>query len=291
MKVFELLKEGTAILKNSGATDTPRLDSEVLLMHVLGCDKMSLILNDKMSVSFLDEERFFSLLKRRKEREPISYITGEREFMSLKFFVAEGILIPRPDTEVLTEFVIEKAKKIKNAEILDLCTGSGAIAVSVAKYVKDSKVLAVDFSPKCLHFAEKNAKENEVADRVRVLKQDVLADFSLSDLGQKENEGFDILVSNPPYIKSEIIKTLDKDVKDFEPITALDGGADGLVFYRRIAEISPRLLKAKGILAFEIGHDQYDEVYAILAGSGNFKDINSLCDLSGIKRVITAVLK
>ena len=153
--VFELLNEGTAILKNSGATDTPRLDSEVLLMHVLGCDKMSLILNDKMSVSFLDEERFFSLLKRRKESEPISYITGEREFMSLKFFVAEGILIPRPDTEVLTEFVIEKAKKIKNAEILDLCTGSGAIAVSVAKYVKDSKVLAVDFSPKCLHFAEK----------------------------------------------------------------------------------------------------------------------------------------
>ncbi len=282
MTIEELLKEATKSLAESGVTDTPRLDAEVLLAHVLDCDRLKLIINLKMGVSDFLRERFSLYLKRRLSCEPISYILGYREFMSLKFFVSPGVLIPRPDTEVLAEFAIEKAKEIKNSRILDLCTGSGALAVSIAKYVSDAKVDAIDFSPVCIEYAQKNAAENGVISRVNVILQDILEDFSL-------DEKYDILVSNPPYIKTEVINTLEKNVKDFEPTSALDGGDDGLIFYRRISEIAPTLLKSGGIVALEIGHDQYVEVSSVLENKG-YKNIGFLCDLAGIKRVIYAVL-
>ena len=282
MTIEELLKDATKSLAESGVTDTPRLDAEVLLAHVLDCDRLKLIINSKSCVSDFLRERFSLCLNRRLSSEPISYILGYREFMSLKFFVSPGVLIPRPDTEVLAEFAIQKAKEIKNPHILDLCTGSGALAVSIAKYVNGAETTAIDFSPVCIEHAKKNAAENGVVCRVNVILQDILEDFSL-------NKKFDILVSNPPYIKTEVINTLEKNVKDFEPTSALDGGDDGLIFYRRITEIAPALLKSGGTVAFEIGYDQYDEVYSVLENKG-YKNISYLCDLAGIKRVICAVL-
>lgn len=284
MTVEEILRNATQKLKEFGVGDTPRLDCEVLLAECLGCDRLKLILNAKKSVPDDAMERFSAYLKRRLSYEPVSYILGCREFMSLEFRVLPGVLIPRPDTEVLAEFAIEKAKKIKNPYVLDLCTGSGALAVSIAKYCEQSHVFAVDFSDICVKTAEENAKANGVSERVSVVKQDVLKDFEL------ENK-FDILVSNPPYIKTEVIKSLDKTVKDYEPSSALDGGEDGLVFYRRIAHIAPNFLKNGGILAMEIGYDQEKEVYEILCGANVFSDIDFICDLAGIKRVVKAILK
>ena len=281
LNIEEILKDATLELKTSRASDTPRLDAEVMLAHILGCDRLNLILNAKKSVSDELRKRFSACLKRRLNEEPVSYILGYREFMSLKFLVSSGVLIPRPDTEILAEFAIEKANEIKNARVLDLCTGSGALAVSILKYAKSASAVAVDLSDICVKTAEENAKNCGVSDRISVIKQDILEDFDL-------NEKFDILVSNPPYIKTETIKSLDKTVKDFEPCSALDGGEDGLVFYRRIATISPRFIKNEGILAMEIGHDQEKEVFDILNGSGAFHDIKFHCDLAGIKRVISA---
>lgn len=287
MLICEILNEATGTLKESGVTDTPRLDSEVLLSHVLGCDRLHLFINEKKSVSGDEKERFLLCIKRRLKSEPISYILGCREFMSLKFKVSEGVLIPRPDTEVLAEYAIDAAKKTQNPEILDLCTGSGALAVSIAKYASNAKVTAVDFSDICVKTAKENAELNGVEGRVTAILQDILEDFSPEDLGKCEK--FDLLVSNPPYIKTDVIAGLEKDVKDYEPLSALDGGGDGLIFYRRIAKIAPLFLKNDGILAMEIGYDQAEEVLDILQKTNNFKNIDFLCDLSGIKRVIKAV--
>ena len=284
MTIEEILKNATLRLKEEGESDTPRLDAEVLLAECLGCDRLNLILKAKESVPEEIEERFSSYLNRRILSEPISYILGAREFMSLPFRVSPGVLIPRPDTEILAEFAIEETKKIKKADVLDLCTGSGALAVSIAKYGDCRGVFALDFSEICVNTAIKNAKNNGVSDKVTVFEQDILENFELE-------RKFDILVSNPPYIKTEVIKTLDKTVKDYEPLAALDGGGDGLVFYRRIADIAPKFLRNQGTLAMEIGHDQQKEVFDILNESGRFCDIDFLCDLAGIKRVITAKVR
>ena len=283
MTTEEILKNGAELLRQSGETDSPRLDAELLLCHVLNCERLDLILNAKKSVPDDARERFFACLKRREQGEPVAYILGFKEFMSLKFNVSKGVLIPRPDTEVLAEFAIDVAKGFKNPIVSDLCTGSGALAVSVAKYAANSFVYAVDFSEICVKTAQKNAEENGVLNRVRVISKDILKDFSLP-------EKADILISNPPYIKTDVINSLSKTVRAFEPESALDGGDDGLIFYRRIAEIAPLLLKPDGILALEIGHDQFYEVSDILKNNGSFKSIDFLCDLSGIKRVISAVL-
>lgn len=284
MKICELLKSATQSLKSSGITDTARLDAEVLLAHTLGCERLRLITDAQNCVKKEQEELFLSFLKRRLGAEPVSYILGSREFMSLKFSVSEGVLIPRPDTEILAEFAIEKAQNIKHASVLDLCTGSGALAVSISSYVPSASVTAVDFSEKCVAVAQKNAADNGVLSRVKVIKQDILEDFNLN------GEKFDLLVSNPPYIKTSVISSLDKTVKDFEPMAALDGGDDGLVFYRQIAKIAPVFLKSGGLLAMEIGHDQSGEVHEILKSNGRYRDIEFLLDLQGIKRVIYAAL-
>lgn len=283
MTTYELLKDAADFLKKSGETETPRLDAEVLLGFCLNCDRLNLILNAKKSVPDDVWERFLACLRRRYNGEPIAYILGYREFMSLKFNVTEGVLIPRPDTEVLAEFAIDAAKKIENPVISDLCTGSGALAVSVAKYVSSAFVYAVDFSDICVKTAQKNAVENGVLNRIKIIKQDILKDFSF-------DTKVDLLISNPPYIKTKVIDTLSKSVKDYEPKTALDGGEDGLIFYRRIIEIAPLLLKSGGTLAMEIGYDQFDELKTLLQNSRNFKNISFLKDLAGIKRVICAEL-
>ncbi len=274
------LNDAVATLSLNNSIETPRLDAEVLLCDVLNCERISLVINKDKELTSSEYELFESFISRRKKNEPVSYITGKKEFMSLEFDVKEGILIPRPDTEILVENIIEVYKDT-SVKILDLCTGSGAIAVSLAYYLKNASVIAVDKFDICTEIAAQNAKKHNVSDRVCVIKADVLDNFSV-------DEQIDCIVSNPPYIRSEVLTSLPRDVKNYEPDYALDGGNDGLIFYRKITEYASKKLKYSGMLAFEIGYDQGESVKKIIENSGSFKDISILKDLAGLDRVVTA---
>ena len=257
---------------------TPRLDVETLLQKVLGVDRLYILLNLERVLSEDEEQLFNKFINERLNNRPIAYIVGNREFMGLDFFVKEGVLIPRPDTEVLVEEVIELAKKKDAKNILDIGTGSGAITVSLAKYLENVKVTSVDISDIALEIGKRNAISNEVDDRINFVKSDLFTNID------KETK-FDIIVSNPPYIKREVIDTLDKQVKDYEPYNALEGGEDGLDFYRQITKESIDYLKQGGILAYEVGHDQAEDVSEIMKSYGYTK-IYKKKDIQGIDRVV-----
>ncbi len=277
MQVIDAINKGAKLLADSLFDVNYRFESELLLAHTLKKERIWLILHQSEVLDESDAETFFNQIKKRAKGMPFSYITGTKEFMSLDFKVMQGVLIPRPDTETLVCHIIDSYKG-KSVQILDLCTGSGAIAVSLAKYLEDSFITAVDISDVCYDTAKENAEKNGVKDRVNVIKKDVLADFSI-------DKKFDCIVSNPPYIKSADISSLMKDVRDFEPALALDGGDDGLIFYRKITTLSKHLLKDGGMLCFEIGHNQAQDVFDIMQNCG-FSEIAFIKDLAGINRVI-----
>ena len=211
---------------------------------------------------------------------PVAYIVGNREFMGLDFFVKEGVLIPRPDTETLVEEIIELCKnKREQINILDIGTGSGAITVSLAKYIENSKVMSFDISDIPLEVGKINAINNEVDNKIEFVKSDV---FSAIEDTEKQ---FDVIVSNPPYIPKKDIETLHTQVKDYEPYNALEGGEDGLDFYRQITKESIDYLKQGGILAYEVGHDQAEDVSEIMKSYGYTK-IYKKKDIQGIDRVV-----
>lgn len=257
---------------------TPRLDVETLLQKVLGVDRLYILLNLERVLSEDEEQLFNKFINERLNNRPIAYIVGNREFMGLDFFVKEGVLIPRPDTEVLVEEVIKLAKKKDAKNILDIGTGSGAITVSLAKYLENVKVTSVDISDIALEIGKRNAISNEVDDRINFVKSDLFTNID------KETK-FDIIVSNPPYIKREVIDTLDKQVKDYEPYNALEGGVDGLDFYRAITKQAKNYLKKGGILAYEVGHDQSEDVSKLMEMDG-YTNIYTLKDLQQIDRVV-----
>ena len=259
-------------------SSTPRLDVETLLQKVLGVDRLYILLNLDRVLSNDEEQLFNKFIEERLNNRPIAYIVGNREFMGLDFYVQEGVLIPRPDTEILVEEVIELAKDKGKVNILDIGTGSGAITVSLAKYLENAKVTSVDISDIALEIGKRNAMENNVADRIDFIKSDL---FSALD----KNLKFDIIVSNPPYIKREVIETLDKQVKDFEPYNALEGGIDGLDFYRAITTQAKDFLKEGGILAYEVGHDQSEDVSKLMEMDG-YTNIYTRKDLQQIDRVV-----
>jgi release factor glutamine methyltransferase len=230
----------------------------------------------------LDEDalcRYREYVGRRSLGEPVAYITGVREFMSLDFTVRPGVLIPRPETEHSVEYVIDMCRD-KEADILDMCTGSGAIAVSLAHYLPRCRVIGADISDIALETSAENARRNGVADRVSIIRADALQKY---DFGKK----FDVVVSNPPYIPDDVVPGLDKDVADYEPHLALCGGEDGLDFYRAIAKNALDILKDGGSIVFEVGHDQADSVRDIL--HDGYGRIEYIKDLAGINRVVTAV--
>lgn len=257
---------------------TPRLDVETLLQKVLGVDRLYILLNLERVLSEDEEQLFNKFINERLNNRPIAYIVENREFMGLDFFVKEGVLIPRPDTEVLVEEVIELAKKKGAKNILDIGTGSGAITVSLAKYLENVKVTSVDISDIALEIGKRNAISNEVNDRINFVKSDLFTNID------KETK-FDIIVSNPPYIKRKVIETLDKQVKDYEPYNALEGGVDGLDFYRAITKQAKNYLKKGGILAYEVGHDQSEDVSKLMEMDG-YTNIYTLKDLQQIDRVV-----
>ncbi|AUN12952.1 N5-glutamine S-adenosyl-L-methionine-dependent methyltransferase [[Clostridium] sordellii] len=266
--------------KLSSISDTPKLDTEILLQKALGdVDRLYIQLNLDKKLSDEELKCFNEMINDRLNGRPIAYIVKNREFMALDFYVEEGVLIPRPDTEPLVEEVIELSKGMKDVTIVDIGTGSGAISVSLAKYIKNSYVYSLDISDKALSIGKKNAVNNEVDDKIEFIKSDVFTGI------KDRNLKLDIIVSNPPYIKKEDIKTLHTQVKDYEPYIALEGGEDGLDFYRTITEESLKYLKSNGILAFEVGHDQANDVCTIMKNHG-YKKIYTKKDLQGIDRVV-----
>ncbi|MDU1455865.1 MAG: peptide chain release factor N(5)-glutamine methyltransferase [Paeniclostridium sordellii] len=266
--------------KLSSISDTPKLDTEILLQKALGdVDRLYIQLNLDKKLSNEELKCFNEMINDRLNGRPIAYIVKNREFMALDFYVEEGVLIPRPDTEPLVEEVIELSKGMKDVTIVDIGTGSGAISVSLAKYIKNSYVYSLDISDKALSIGKKNAVNNEVDDKIEFIKSDVFTGI------KDRNLKLDIIVSNPPYIKKEDIKTLHTQVKDYEPYIALEGGEDGLDFYRTITEKSLKYLKSNGILAFEVGHDQANDVCTIMENHG-YKKIYTKKDLQGIDRVV-----
>ena len=269
-------------LKKSGIENF-NIDINAALKHFLKKDDIFIATNKDFALSDEIKEKFVNFVNLRKKDMPLAYILGEKEFMSLTFSVNESTLIPRPDTEILVEEIIERCKDKDDIKILDLCTGSGAIGVSLAKYLKNSSVVCVDKFRDTLLVAKKNAECNDVFVRCKFLECDVLND--LKNIGEK----FDVVVSNPPYIRSDTVLKLDKTVKDFEPRVALDGGKDGLLFYEKIIEAINFILKKDGLLAFEIGYDQKEDVINLL--KDNFDNIYSKSDLSGNDRAIFATLR
>jgi release factor glutamine methyltransferase len=262
-------------LKNSGI-ETWSIDAQLLMMRATGFDKMKLITHDTDDVSEESEKLLCELANQRLSHKPMQYILGSCEFMGLDFDVNESTLIPRPDTEILVEEAIETIKKFGCKTVLDIGTGSGAIAVSIAKYTGAS-VTAVDISPKALETAKRNAEKNGVS-----------VNFILSDLFENVNGKFDLIVSNPPYIETEVVQTLESQVKDFEPLTALDGGEDGLDFYRKIiAKADEYMTDCCRYVLFEIGYNQGNALKSLFT-EYKFDKILIKSDLSGLDRVAIA---
>ena len=281
--IEKLLKSGIEIIKQR-EFNSPKLDAELILCYLLQRDRICLHLNRKEEVNDDIEEKFYELAKKRNAGYPLQYITNSQEFMGLEFYVREGVLIPRPDTETLVELIINMSKDKFNHEelkILDIGTGSGAIAVSLAYYLKNSVVTAIDISDTAVETANINIEKHNL-NNIKVIKGNIFEDIL-------SGEKFHIVVSNPPYIERDAIKNLQAEVSIFEPKIALDGGVDGLDYYRRIVEIYKKIHEKDGVLAVEIGCAQKDSVEDIFMNSKLFKTIKTYRDLSGKYRVVSGM--
>ena len=276
MTIKELLNQGIIMLKNEDI-DGPKNKARSILQYTLKMSREHLIIYDNKEVTPEQRDEFTKNLKRLISGEPLQYITGVQEFMKLNFIVTKDVLIPQPDTEILVEEVINIAKSLENPTILDLCTGSGAIAISIAKNVPNCKIMATDISKNALEIAKQNAKFNGVLNNI---------EFIESNLFNKiKDQKFDIIVSNPPYIATEEINTLPKDVQQ-EPKLALDGGKDGLDFYRKISENAFKFLNRQGFLCLEIGYNQKRDVIQIIEAQKRYVNTYSKKDLCQNDRVI-----
>lgn len=281
MTVKDILNKGTIMLKIN-KIENPKQKARLLLQYILKMTREQIIIYDTRQVKKEEEQLYLVNINKLIKGIPLQQITKTQEFMKMNFYVNENVLIPRADTEILVEEVIKIAKNKKNPVILDLCTGSGAIAVSIAKYVDTAKVYAIDISSKALEVAKKNAQNNGVASKIEFIESDLFAKID-------KNIKFDMIASNPPYIKTKVIKTLNKDVQN-EPIIALDGGEDGLTFYRKIIEKSYEYMKYDAYLCLEIGYDQKNEVIEIIDKQKNFVGTYCKKDLYDNDRVIVTRL-
>ncbi|WP_461207575.1 peptide chain release factor N(5)-glutamine methyltransferase [Clostridium sp. DL1XJH146] len=282
MKIRELLTEGYNILKEENI-ESYMIDTQLLLCHVIQKDRIFLITNREYEVDIELENKFKILVEERKKRKPIKYIIGKTEFMGLDFNIEEGVLIPRADTEILVEKVIDSIRENSYNKVCDVCCGSGVIGISIAKLSSVSEVNLYDISEKAIEVTKMNIKQLSVNEIACTYKSDLLK----RAIGDKIR--FDVIVSNPPYIREDVIPSLMKDVKDYEPYIALSGGKDGLYFYREITKQSLEVLNKNGLLAYEIGYDQKDDVFRIMEQNG-FKKLECVKDLAGNDRVIIGKL-
>lgn len=281
----EVLEVGIRRLQEAKVADAKR-DAESLLLFLMHEDRKFLFLHRNDGTDEYQADAYFDLIDRRAEGEPLQYIVGNQEFMGLPFDVNESVLIPRQDTETLVELALEKAKEKKRSlAVLDMCCGSGAIAVSIAHFLPKAKVTACDISAEALAVARKNAEKNGLGGRIDFRESDLFHVKKRNKIIQMK-ETFDMILSNPPYIPTDVIGTLQTEIKDHEPLTALDGGADGLDFYRRISQDASVNLKKGGFLILEIGSDQADSVSSLLEASEDYEDIEIHKDLAGLDRVV-----
>jgi len=272
----------------AGGIDNPRLDAEVLLADCLNMSREQLVVAMDLPIAPAAARGFVVLVQRRLAREPVAYITGSQEFWSLDFIVTPEVLIPRPETERLVEVALLHTAQFSAAtplRILDLCSGSGVVAVSLARELPPAQICAADISPAALAIARRNAAAHQTAARMRFLSGDLFA-----ALAPRPEAGFALIVSNPPYVRRAEIVSLAPEVSRWEPRAALDGGVDGLDFYRRIAAAAADYLAPQGALALEIGADAASEVSAICADTGRYRQIEVFQDYAGRDRVILAQL-
>lgn len=270
----ELLCIGKSMLEKENVPDAG-YDSRALLEYIYGISKSDYFMNPHMEV---DARPYMDAIKKRAERYPLQYITGEQWFMGYRFEVKENVLIPRQDTELLVEKTADIIKNVYGGKcsVLDMCTGSGCIAVSIDKMCGDADVTAVDVSENALKTAKKNSENNEAHVK-----------FILSNLFENIDGKYDVIVSNPPYIPTKVIEGLMPEVRDYEPMLALDGEKDGLLFYEKITEQACMHLKHGGYILYEIGCEQAQAVSDILA-ENSYRDIKVYKDLAGLDRVVTA---
>lgn len=273
-------------------------DAKLIYCFQAGLDKLGLLMHWDDILADNQFEAYMNLVDRRAEREPLQHIIGEQEFYGNKFNVSPQVLIPRMETEELVEQVLNIINhgkiqdetyvegKNKISHLLDLCTGSGAIGITIGKACPKLKITGVDISEEALEISKLNAKLNGVKN-ISFIKSNMFHGLK----GKFSNKKFDLICSNPPYIKTKVIETLEPEVKDFEPMMALDGGEDGLDFYRIIAKEASNHLNKNGILAMEIGHDQREKIFDILENEGAWKNLVGLSDLSERDRMIFATLK
>ncbi len=272
------------------AVDQPRLSAELLLSHVLSVPRIRLYTDYEKVVGERPLAAFRDLVRRAGEQEPIAYLTGTAHFYTLEFAVTRDVLIPRPDTETLVENVMQTVRHQPGLEaprVLDLCTGSGCIAVAVAKHLKSATVLATDVSERAAAVARGNAERLAVADRVAVAVGDLFDPLKHT----VDARPFDLIVSNPPYIPTDQIAALDRGVRDYEPRLALDGGPDGLAVHRRILARAPDHLTPGGRVFLEIAFDQGPAAREAAAAHPGFDDVRLLKDYAGHDRVLTLRLK
>ncbi len=283
--IERLLKDGTEIIKQR-EFNNPFLDVQLILSHLLQKDRIYLHLHRKDEIDEDMARKFYEMAAKRNEGYPLQYMTNSQEFMGLDFYVQEGILVPRPDTEILTEKIInivnKDSLKDKDINILDIGTGSGAIAVSLGHYLKNSKITAMDISDTAIETANININKHGLKNVVTVK-----GDIFNYDFG---NQKYTIVVSNPPYIKRDTICILPEEVSVYEPRLALNGGTDGLDYYRHIVRVFEKIHEKNAILSVEIGYDQKDSVIQIFKNSNIFKTIECDKDLGGNDRVVTGFL-
>ena len=260
-------------------------ETELLFTNILNCNYLSLYLNKDIFLDKAKSSLVSSVLRRRIRGEPLQYILGKTEFMGLEFKVTADVFIPRPETEILVEAVIKQLSvvscQLSVVNILDIGTGSGCIAVSLAKLLPNVKITAIDISQKAIEIAQYNALLNNVSDKIRFIHSNLFTSCNL------QVTGYDIIVSNPPYIPAVEIEALQPEVK-YEPHMALDGGKDGLDFYRRIIDKMPCYLRKDGFLIMEMGFNQKNAIKSIFQKSGYFEIVELIKDYNNIDRVIIA---
>ena len=280
MNLETAIKNAYRILENNNIKSA-RLDSEILLSKVINKSREYIFLNSKYNISDKDYNFFKELINQRSKGKPIAYITGKKSFWKYEFSINEKVLIPRPDTEIIIEQILKIYKKKDKINFLDIGVGSGAILLSILKEKKGFFGTGIDISNKCINVCKKNAYKLEVYKRVKLFK---------SNIDNFTKGKYDLILSNPPYIKNLNLKKLDKDVKDFEPKLALNGGLDGLSEIRKFIEKSSELVKKSGKLFLEIAHDQKNEVKKILIENGFYINKN-VKDLAGNDRCIISTKK
>jgi release factor glutamine methyltransferase len=282
MKIKDIINYGVAMIKN---TESPSLETQMMIAKVIEKDRLYIMLNLEEDIDESKVEIIKTMIDKRKSSYPLQYILGEREFWGMDFKVSEGVLIPRQDTEILIEETLKKLKDNKhksNLKGFEIGVGSGIISITLLKEIETLTMIGVDINDKAIELTKANALKHEVSDRLCILNSNLFEKIN------KENQ-FDFIISNPPYIETKVIDSLQEDIKQHEPKLALDGGEDGLDFYRAIIEQSKSYISPEGFIAFEIGYNQAEAVKKIFVENG-YPNVTIAKDLAGFDRVVIGMI-